>query len=443
MGLDLGLGLGLGARCPRFLLGKPADYGTAAAVEAGVTLACEEPAEWTSGLGNTTFTADTVNVRHGTQSIKFGGGASNLQLGYIDFGSGGELDLTNKIMALRIYIHPGSGVTDPKYMTLGRIYLTDSTALPRPHLNANGANSRWIDMPRLGDDYLNVITRDSADGWYEWHIPVTNMAEGGTMNLSAVRAVWLYFIFDKNDPPTKPVITVDWMAFYGSPLTAGKYAIRLDYITNWSDYEDLAVYSASTGVPLCWGIRPSSIVNGDQITVAQLQQIVANGDEIAIYAGNEWLEYPPGTVIPNNWRDKTWEQSIYQSNYNRAFFRQRAFAQDTSEVLFVSGGQGWTTRDHDCLLRRYFAVTSDLRAYTNPLNDPRYLYTSRFLDVEGVGLPADIPGLIAGAETSRTALILGAHVASADQRSCLKAVMDALAASSLEPKTFRQLYKGE
>lgn len=414
-------------------LGTPADYGNGKAIADGIVEPCSDLTNWT-GFNAGAVSAWTANVRShdGTniQSIRLGTLAADR---WAVHALGSAVNCTAKIFGMRVYLPPDSNPSD---LVAVQMLLANGSASIRPKpYAAAGAESARATIQRTGD--VHTVEGRNKGGWWETHVAVNEMEVTSGFNPANVTGVYVRGVRSSGSPD----VILDRVVLYDSPLASGMYAIRIDASSSFTEqhYVEIQGKADSLGVPVAWGISPRAVHDG-LIDEALVRRIHSDGAELATYAGIVGTLGPD--VIPNNWIDKSDAQKVRQSEYNRKWWQDLEIGQDASEVLFLSGGSGWTQQDHDVLLPKYFGVMSDLRAYNNPLNDPRYLYTSYFLDATDGTLPTEITAKISDAEAAKTCFILGSHVATQNERTSLKLALEAIAASGLVGKTFRQLHKG-
>lgn len=437
----------VGPTMPRTSLGAKTRYITDKVIRAGY-FADGATNKWT-GI-STTIGQDSTNVLSSTNTSPTGllvtGGFSTGQA--VRYDLGGAVDLTNKIVLLRWYRHPGSGTSDPtNYVGTARgtrFYLSDSTTTP-PGGNCFESSLFDADIPVAPSD-------DTVEGWFQEAIPVSSLTKYNSGDISSVRYLWVYFM---KVTGTSPASTLDCAAIFSSPHAAGMYTIRLDLpaSSTWSDMLPIATYAQQLGIKLTCGISPWAYTSlgsaySSYITIPQIRLLQEMGHEICIYAGNvNQIDMNGDGVddaLEQNWINKTRAMKVAQAEYAHKWWAENDIAGVGPEIIFISGGSGYLYYDRTYLRPKYWSVVSPLKSWPSVVEDSSIVAGSYFIDATADALmPAALTTMIANAQSDKTVVNLGSHIATANQRGQLCRAMDALAASTLVNKTYSQIYTGK
>lgn len=216
---------------------------------------------WGGNATNVTKSADTTNVltaASAQQSLKVTStGAATT--GWVTTAAFSAVsDLTDGFVAVRFYVHAGSGDSDARTnLTRIQLELFDSTDTQR------GKFSIWEN----GSTYSHV-------GWNYWHAAV---ARASTLtNINDIKRVRVYLVMPSTGKT--PAVSIDAIEFYG-PQSAKKYLFTFD--DGLDEHLECARYLRAKGMVGTFYVYPNAIGQTGFLTLAQLREIQRMGHLVA------------------------------------------------------------------------------------------------------------------------------------------------------------------
>jgi len=283
--------------------------------------------------------------------------------------------------------------------------------------------------------YTNQCS-DLGVGIHEVFVPVSELPLGTLTDYSAITQIRVTCAVGAGTATDWGLQTLDVI----SPRAAS-CVVRVDWnsILYTDNMLDVCDYARDIGVPLTVGIGFGTVGVPAQMTLSAIDKVVNAGHEIVVYGGHN------PTITWDTW---TADYKQYYFGAVREILRQLNI--DWNGVFFCPGGAGQIYWDKINLLEPGiismisgsgpFPPNTVSGVYPLRVAGTTSLHWTGFIDGPATGgLPDWLAEKISECETNRGVLVLGSHVATANDIDQLKSSLVALRSSSMLKLRFSDL----
>jgi len=307
---------------------------------------------------------------------------------------------------LRVYVHPGSGVSAPTTILYIAIQLRDSAVK--------------IDEYRLLSTDLAGGNPRADEGWYDLDFLVNQPTSAYIPTFDPSDTVRITILVAKNDIDDTPSITLDQLTFYKPRNKVGLVLFRFDTMYTRTK-QALAYMEAQTLTGTSRTLKASMMVNeitlggGSHLTVNEVRDLQARGHEVGMYA-SLWADLD--TDAERLASVKTTQDWMRANGFGKGVNK---IAHDTAANFLNNARERLLDRYYDIILAGPGLDSSNAEA-VRALWNPKILMWSYFLS-DSTNIPA---ALVQAASKYKGLMVYGAHVTSDAELARFKTDIDTI-----------------